>query len=1187
MIALLMLMPVIALAPIRANAASAINITIDRVTRRYKDAAKWLGYVNDLRSSKNLGELKMDADLLEKAMKHAAELSVYLCDDYLDGTSFLNEGTKFRSEMYSYGDILSRADIISENNSTIMSAAVKSIGIGYVEGMGGIKYIVMFTSADTPNEVDSSVLTQSNTTISQDTRCLVQYLDDVELNFPENQAFVCGSEATLRYVVTNAVDDSCKAYISATSKLTSSDESYIKITGTNTIMGIQPGKSVVTMTMTSYPSISITHTYRATSATFKDCTISAIPDQLYSGSALTPSVTVTKSDGTVLTVGTHYTLTYYNNINVGTGGVVVTGVGTYAGRSGTATFKIVDNPKAFGTTLSLNKSEMELGETVKLSATSTNGTDPVSYKFEYCAPGSTTYTVAQSSSTASSCSVKPVSVGKYTFRVTATDKAGKTAIATATMNVHTALKLNATVTSSDIALGNTITVKGLASGGITPYTYEISVKLPGASSYTVLSNYSTTYSYVYKPTTAGSYEFRVRCKDSYGSIVTGNQTVNVTSNTFTNTSTISTTVAGVGTKIILTGSATGGQGGYKYTYSYKKSSDSSYTVIGTANGTSKSASFTPAATGIYYAKVAIMDGDGTTKTKSFTINVNEAVSALVNNSTISATSIAVGKSVTLTGKASGGAGSYKYAFQYKLSTASSWITIGTAYSTATTATFTPGTAATYDVRVMVKDAYGTITTKTFTLKATSTALSNNSSISATSVTAGTAVKLTGSASGGSGSYKYAFQYKKSSSTSWSTIGTAYGTATTGSFTPGAAATYDVRVMVKDAAGTIATKTFTVKVSGSVLTNSSTISATSVNLGTAVKLTGSASGGSGSYKYAFQYKKSSSTSWSTIGTAYGTATTGSFTPGAAATYDVRVMVKDAAGTIATKTFTVKVSGSVLTNSSTISATSVNLGTAVKLTGSASGGSGSYKYAFQYKKSSSTSWSTIGTAYGTATSATFKPGAAATYDIRVIAKDTSGTTAAKTFTLKVTQSVLVNNSTISTTSVLKGNAVTLKGAASGGTGSYKYAFFYKQQSDSSWKTLGTKYGTSTSETLTPGAEVIYDIMIKVKDTSGTEKSKTFTLVVHNGTLTNTSKPDSATVAAGSAVKINGTARGGTKPYSFAYYYKLSSASSWTTLSAYSANTSASFTTKTKGTYNIKVKVKDATGNIADKTFNVEIS
>ena len=1093
MIALLMLMPVIALAPIRANAASAINITIDRVTRRYKDAAKWLGYVNDLRSSKNLGELKMDADLLEKAMKHAAELSVYLCDDYLDGTSFLNEGTKFRSEMYSYGDILSRADIISENNSTIMSAAVKSIGIGYVEGMGGIKYIVMFTSADTPNEVDSSVLTQSNTTISQDTRCLVQYLDDVELNFPENQAFVCGSEATLRYVVTNAVDDSCKAYISATSKLTSSDESYIKITGTNTIMGIQPGKSVVTMTMTSYPSISITHTYRATSATFKDCTISAIPDQLYSGSALTPSVTVTKSDGTVLTVGTHYTLTYYNNINVGTGGVVVTGVGTYAGRSGTATFKIVDNPKAFGTTLSLNKSEMELGETVKLSATSTNGTDPVSYKFEYCAPGSTTYTVAQSSSTASSCSVKPVSVGKYTFRVTATDKAGKTAIATATMNVHTALKLNATVTSSDIALGNTITVKGLASGGITPYTYEISVKLPGASSYTVLSNYSTTYSYVYKPTTAGSYEFRVRCKDSYGSIVTGNQTVNVTSNTFTNTSTISTTVAGVGTKIILTGSATGGQGGYKYTYSYKKSSDSSYTVIGTANGTSKSASFTPAATGIYYAKVAIMDGDGTTKTKSFTINVNEAVSALVNNSTISATSIAVGKSVTLTGKASGGAGSYKYAFQYKLSTASSWITIGTAYSTATTATFTPGTAATYDVRVMVKDAYGTITTKTFTLKATSTALSNNSSISATSVTAGTAVKLTGSASGGSGSYKYAFQYKKSSSTSWSTIGTAYGTATTGSFTPGAAATYDVRVMVKDAAGTIATKTFTVKVSGSVLTNSSTISATSVNLGTAVKLTGSASGGSGSYKYAFQYKKLSSTSWSTIGTAYGTAT----------------------------------------------------------------------------------------------SATFKPGAAATYDIRVIAKDTSGTTAAKTFTLKVTQSVLVNNSTISTTSVLKGNAVTLKGAASGGTGSYKYAFFYKQQSDSSWKTLGTKYGTSTSETLTPGAEVIYDIMIKVKDTSGTEKSKTFTLVVHNGTLTNTSKPDSATVAAGSAVKINGTARGGTKPYSFAYYYKLSSASSWTTLSAYSANTSASFTTKTKGTYNIKVKVKDATGNIADKTFNVEIS
>ena len=107
------------------------------------------------------------------------------------------------------------------------------------------------------------------------------------------------------------------------------------------------------------------------------------------------------------------------------------------------------------------------------------------------------------------------------------------------------------------------------------------------------------------------------------------------------------------------------------------------------------------------------------------------------------------------------------------------------------------------------------------------------------------------------------------------------------------------------------------------------------------------------------------------------------------------------------------------------------------------------------------------------------------------------------------------------------------------------------------------------------------------AGTEAAKTFSLVVHNGTLVNTSKPDSATVTAGTAVKLNGTARGGTKPYTFAYYYKLSTASSWTTLSGYSSNASASFTPKTKGTYNIKVKAKDAVGNTAEKTFNVTVS
>ena len=58
----------------------------------------------------------------------------------------------------------------------------------------------------------------------------------------------------------------------------------------------------------------------------------------YSGKAKKPGVTVTL-DGTTLTKGTDYTVTYSNNKNAGTAKVTVTGTGAYAGTA-TATFKI-------------------------------------------------------------------------------------------------------------------------------------------------------------------------------------------------------------------------------------------------------------------------------------------------------------------------------------------------------------------------------------------------------------------------------------------------------------------------------------------------------------------------------------------------------------------------------------------------------------------------------------------------------------------------------------------------------------------------------------------------------------------------------------------------------------------------------------------------------------------------------
>ncbi|MBE5881852.1 MAG: BspA family leucine-rich repeat surface protein [Lachnospiraceae bacterium] len=69
-----------------------------------------------------------------------------------------------------------------------------------------------------------------------------------------------------------------------------------------------------------------------------ETTVSAIPNQIYTAKDLTPKPVVTYQ-GTKLTEGTDYTLSYANNTNPGTATITITGNGKYTGTK-TVTFKI-------------------------------------------------------------------------------------------------------------------------------------------------------------------------------------------------------------------------------------------------------------------------------------------------------------------------------------------------------------------------------------------------------------------------------------------------------------------------------------------------------------------------------------------------------------------------------------------------------------------------------------------------------------------------------------------------------------------------------------------------------------------------------------------------------------------------------------------------------------------------------
>ncbi len=79
-------------------------------------------------------------------------------------------------------------------------------------------------------------------------------------------------------------------------------------------------------------------TYEGTAISIANAQVSA-PVQAYTGSALTPELTVTLG-GKTLKQGSDYTFGCYNNINVGTANITVVGKGNYAGTA-TGTFKIV------------------------------------------------------------------------------------------------------------------------------------------------------------------------------------------------------------------------------------------------------------------------------------------------------------------------------------------------------------------------------------------------------------------------------------------------------------------------------------------------------------------------------------------------------------------------------------------------------------------------------------------------------------------------------------------------------------------------------------------------------------------------------------------------------------------------------------------------------------------------------
>ena len=541
-------------------------------------------------------------------------------------------------------------------------------------------------------------------------------------------------------------------------------------------------------------------------------------------------------------------------------------------------------------------------------------------------------------------------------------------------------KITLNTTALTIEVGKSYTLNA----AITPASYATSIQWTSDN-----SNVATVDNGIVKAVAAGT--AKVTAKISNGKTATCTVTVVVPSvQALSNTSTISSKSITRGSSITVKAKATGGTAPYTYAVYYKVSSSDKLITVQSYNA-NDTVSFKPESAGKYDVYVKVKDSKGTIDKKYFTVNVTKE---LVSKSTLSATTVQKGSSVTVTAKAIGGIAPYNYAVYYKKTSSDNWIT-AQSYNANASISFKPVSAGKYDIYVKVKDSKGTIAKQYFTVNVISELVSK-STLSATTVQKGSSVTVKASATGGTAPYTYAVYYKKTSSDNWITV-QSYNANATVSFKPESVGKYDVYVKVKDSNGTIAKQYLIVDVIKE-LVSKSTLSAATIKKGQSVTVTAKATGGTAPYTYAVYYKASSSDNWITV-QSYNANTTISFKPSSVGKNDVCVKIKDGKGAIAKQYFTVNVTNELI-NKSTLSATTIKRDSSVTITAKAVGGKAPYTYAIYYKASSSDNWITA-QAYDTNTTINFKPGSAAKYDICVKVKDSSGKIVKKNFTLTVTK------------------------------------------------------------------------------------------------------------------------------------------------------------------------------------------
>jgi subtilisin family serine protease len=291
----------------------------------------------------------------------------------------------------------------------------------------------------------------------------------------------------------------------------------------------------------------------------------------------------------------------------------------------------------------------------------------------------------------------------------------------------------------------------------------------------------------------------------------------------------------------------------------------------------------------------------------------------------------------------GGNGTYTYAWEYRVQ-GGTWSAAGSGSSySRTVSTSDPD----FELRVTVTSA-GLTGSDTHLVDVGYPPVGANITGN-TSITTGGTYTWQANASGGSGSYAYAWEYRVQGGT-WSAAGSGSSYSRTVATSD---ADFELRVTVTSA-GASAVDTHLVDVVAVPPPTANITGVSSITSAGTYTWQANASGGNGTYAYSWEYRLQGSSTWTVVGSAssYSRNVTSTQAP-----FELRVTVTSA-GMTATDTHLVDVNFTTL--GVTISGPDWAMnGETLTWYASATGGTGSYTYQWQFRNETSTTWTNVGT------------------------------------------------------------------------------------------------------------------------------------------------------------------------------------------------------------------------------------